>query len=212
MFSNSVLFASNGFFQRHLLLENVSHSSQLERVALAGSLSGIVMAGVNCPVELLKVRLQVQDHKTKKYKNIFDCAIKTVKSDGIPGIYRGLSATILREIPSFAGYFAVYEGLKGYFKTTIIHDSIWSPIISGGFAGIAAWLPCYPQDVIKSVIQSHETRLSIPQAASNIYKTSGYKGFFKGFTPTMIRAFPANAATFLGYEIVMTAFNKNKES
>lgn len=135
-----------------------------------------------------------------------------MKLDGFSGLYRGLSATILREIPSFAGYFAVYEGLKGYFMTTIIHDSIWNPIISGGFAGIAAWLPCYPQDVIKSVIQSHDNKLSIPQAASKIYKTSGFKGFFKGFTPTMIRAFPANAATFLGYELVMTTFKKNKES
>lgn len=122
-----------------------------------------------------------------------------------------MSATILREIPSFAGYFSVYEGVKGYLKNTIIHDSAWNPIISGGCAGIAAWLPCYPQDVIKSVIQSHETKLSIPQAAHKIYQTSGLRGFFKGFTPTMIRAFPANAATFLGYELIMSSF-KNKES
>lgn len=209
--SNSVLFASNGFFQRHLLLENVPHSLQLDRIAVAGSLSGFVMAGVNCPVELLKVRLQVQDHKTKKYKNIFDCAIKTVKSDGFTGLYRGLSATILREIPSFAGYFAVYEGIKSHLNShTTISNTIWNPILSGGCAGIAAWLPCYPQDVIKSVIQSSSgTKLSIPQASRIIYQKAGLKGFFKGFTPTMIRAFPANAATFLGYEIVMTAF-KNK--
>lgn len=99
--------------------------------------------------------------------------------------------------------------MKGYLKTTIIHDSIWNPILSGGCAGIAAWLPCYPQDVIKSVIQSNESKLTIPQATSKIYKTSGFKGFFKGFTPTMIRAFPANAATFLGYELIISTFNKS---
>ncbi len=60
-----MLFASNGFFQRHILFSEVPHSSQLDRIALAGSLSGVVMATVNCPVELLKVRLQVQDHKDK---------------------------------------------------------------------------------------------------------------------------------------------------
>lgn len=65
LISNSVLFASNGFFQRHVLIPNTSHASQLDRVGLAGSLSGIVMATVNCPVELLKIRLQVQDHKIK---------------------------------------------------------------------------------------------------------------------------------------------------
>ena len=61
-FSNSVLFASNGLFQRQILIEGVPHSSQLDRIAVAGSLSGIVMASINCPVELLKIRLQVQDN------------------------------------------------------------------------------------------------------------------------------------------------------
>lgn len=68
--SNSVLFSSNGFFQRHLLIPNMPHSFQLDKVALAGSLSGVVMAGVNCPVELIKVRLQVQDHNNRVQKII----------------------------------------------------------------------------------------------------------------------------------------------
>lgn len=132
-----------------------------------------------------------------------------------------MNATILREIPSFAGYFSktlfetpyfnvylvVYEGLKAYLKGTVIHDSIWNPIISGGLAGIAAWLPCYPQDVIKSVIQSNESKLTVLEATSKIYKAYGVKGFFKGFTPSMMRAFPANAATFLGYEFIMNRIN-----
>lgn len=110
-------------------------------------------------------------------------------------------------------FLVVYEGLKGHFKkskrnistnsNSQIPDTLWNPIISGGCAGIAAWLPCYPQDVIKSVIQSSPTKLTLYQAIKHIHKTSGYRGFFKGFGPTMLRAFPANSATFLGYELVM---------
>lgn len=100
--------------------------------------------------------------------------------------------------------------MKAYLKNTIIHDSVWNPIISGGCAGIAAWLPCYPQDVIKSVIQSNPSKLTLLQAAQKIYSTSGSRGFLKGFTPTMIRAFPANAATFLGYELIMSTFTDGK--
>lgn len=111
----------------------------------------------------------------------------------------------------------VYEGVKGYFrdknKNTLnrfsipIPDTVWNPLVSGGCAGIAAWLPCYPQDVIKSVIQSSPTKLSLLQAIKHIHNSSGYRGFFKGFTPTMVRAFPANAATFLGYEFVTRSLN-----
>jgi solute carrier family 25 (mitochondrial carnitine/acylcarnitine transporter), member 20/29 len=101
-------------------------------------------------------------------------------------------------------FLVAYEASKAHFQSTIIHDSVWNPILSGGLAGIAAWLPGYPQDVIKSVIQSHDKHLSLPQATRQIFKSHGVKGFFKGFTPTMLRAFPANAATFLGYELVMS--------
>lgn len=98
--------------------------------------------------------------------------------------------------------------MKHRLHNSPMHDSLWNPIISGGFAGIAAWLPCYPQDVIKSVIQSSSSKLTLLQAIKKIHQTSGYSGFFKGFGPTMVRAFPANAATFVGYEIVMKTFRK----
>jgi solute carrier family 25 carnitine/acylcarnitine transporter 20/29 len=37
--------------------------------------------------------------------------------------------------------------------------------------------------------------------AHKIYSELGIRGFFRGFGPTMLRAFPANAATFLAYEV-----------
>lgn len=82
-------------------------------------------------------------------------------------------------------------------------DSPIALLISGGMAGIAAWLPCYPQDVLKSRIQSSAHPITLREAARSLYATSGIKGFWKGFGPTMCRAFPANAATFLGYELAI---------
>lgn len=79
---------------------------QLDRVLLSGMLSGGVMAFINCPVELLKVRIQVQDRGCQqRYKNIFDCAWKSLRAEGPSGLFRGLNATLLRDLPSFAGYF-----------------------------------------------------------------------------------------------------------
>lgn len=101
--------------------------------------------------------------------------------------------------------------MKAHLHSTSLRDSLWTPIISGGCAGIAAWLPCYPQDVLKSRIQSSVNKVGLVEATATLFKTAGMKGFYKGFTPTMIRAFPANAATFMGYEFVMNLF-KNKLS
>lgn len=37
---------------------------------------------------------------------------------------------------------------------------------------------------------------------THIHAQHGLAGFFRGFAPTICRAFPANAATLLTYEIV----------
>ena len=39
------------------------------------------------------------------------------------------------------------------------------------------------------------------QLAQQIVAKEGASAFFKGWTAAMIRAFPANAAVFLGYEL-----------
>lgn len=112
-FCNSVLFAANGQFRQYLLDPQLLHDEQLDRVVLAGMASGCVMAFVNCPVELLKVRLQIQDHskETHRYRGLLHCAWLTVKADGIFGLYRGLLPTMLRELPSFAAYFGIFRVL-----------------------------------------------------------------------------------------------------
>lgn len=39
-----------------------------------------------------------------------------------------------------------------------------------------------------------------------ILREEGPKALFKGFTPVMLRAFPANAACFLGFELALNFF------
>ena len=123
-----------------------------------------------------------------------------MRTAGPLGLYRGLSATIARDVPSFAAYFASYEALKAMLNQELgVHQL--NPLMAGGFAGIAAWLVCYPQDVIKSRMQSTSAYSSSADCARSIWREVGWRGFFRGFAPTMARAFPANAATFAAYEL-----------
>jgi solute carrier family 25 carnitine/acylcarnitine transporter 20/29 len=36
-----------------------------------------------------------------------------------------------------------------------------------------------------------------------IYQTEGIKGFYKGFTPCLIRSIPANSSAFLAMELIL---------
>lgn len=192
------------------------------KITVAGAMAGAVMSVVNCPIELLKVRLQVQDPtRPRIYRNIFDCAQQMVRAGGITGLYRGYMTTLFRDVPSFAAYFGIYESLKRAFynRPHDYHDKDYTSslhplqaLLAGGIAGLAAWLPCYPQDVIKSRMQASSHYSSTLHCAKTLIIEGGWQSLFRGFAPTMARAFPANAATFLAYELVQATFQSSSSS
>jgi solute carrier family 25 carnitine/acylcarnitine transporter 20/29 len=139
-----------------------------------------------------------------QYRSLVDCARKTVQAEGAAGLYRGFSATLVRDLPSFAGYFFFYEAAKRsvsrWDNRTEAELTPFELLFCGGLAGFGAWLPAYPQDVLKSRMQSSPQRVSLGAALRGLLHESGWRGLFRGFSPTMARAFPANAATFMAFE------------
>ncbi|KAI9724983.1 MAG: hypothetical protein M1812_000259 [Candelaria pacifica] len=80
----------------------------------------------------------------------------------------------------------------------------------GGLAGEMLWLGSYPFDVVKSKMQSdgfgdmrryHGMRDCFRQT----YVREGWRGFWKGIGPTLLRAMPVSAGTFAVVEATMRA-------
>lgn len=83
-------------------------------------------------------------------------------------------------------------------------------LTAGGLAGMAMWSLAIPPDVIKSRYQGapQGTYTGFIDCARQTIAKDGMKALFKGFGPAMARAFPANAATFLGVEYSLQVMNK----
>lgn len=63
---------------------------------LFGSIAGIVGKVIEYPFDTVKVRLQSQpDGIPAQYKGPVDCFRQSWRADGIPGLYRGLSAPLV---------------------------------------------------------------------------------------------------------------------
>lgn len=97
-----------------------------------------------------------------------------MRAQGPLGIYRGIGITLLRDCPSYGLYFSkfkrttyddyltymplvTYEGLKRTFQYMKGPDqtlSTFDLLMAGGLSGFGAWIPAYPQDVIKSRMQN----------------------------------------------------------
>ncbi len=70
---------------------------------IAGGLTGIPLSFVEGPVELVKSKMQVMTTNDGKMTT-FKCAQMIAKDHGIRGVYQGLGATLMRNIPANAFY------------------------------------------------------------------------------------------------------------
>ncbi|EJC97996.1 mitochondrial carrier [Fomitiporia mediterranea MF3/22] len=84
---------------------------------IAGAGGGLVASVATCPLDVIKTKLQAQRvrHGDRAYKGVFGTAKHILYTDGVRGLYRGLGPTILGYLPTWAIYFAVYDGVKTYF-------------------------------------------------------------------------------------------------
>ena len=57
---------------------------------VAGTVAGISVCLVGHPFDTLKVRLQTQPVSNPIYKGLTDCFLKTLKWEGIGGLYKGV--------------------------------------------------------------------------------------------------------------------------
>jgi solute carrier family 25 (mitochondrial carnitine/acylcarnitine transporter), member 20/29 len=144
-------------------------------------------------------------------KGPIDVAKHVVRDAGAIGLFKGLVPTLGREIVGNAVMFGVYEAVKQYLAGGRDTSNLGrgSQIVAGGLAGACFWLAVYPSDVVKSVIQVDDYKKpkysGSVDAARKIVAADGVKGLFKGFGPAMARSVPANAATFVAYEITRSA-------
>ncbi len=134
-----------------------------------------------------------------------DCGRQMLRYNGITGLYQGLSPHLLRNIPAGSLYFGVYENIRLYYAEQLKLTSVSQlpsiyPLMAGGAAGVVYWGLIFPVDVIKSSFQTDNIDKSkrrykgIVSCALDLYKNEGgWKRFYRGFAPCMMRSIPANS-------------------
>jgi solute carrier family 25 (mitochondrial phosphate transporter), member 23/24/25/41 len=79
-----------------------------------GALSGAVSATVVYPLNLLRTRLQAQGTvlHPPTYTGIMDVTRKTIKGEGLVGLFRGVTPNLLKVAPAVSISYVVYENSK----------------------------------------------------------------------------------------------------
>ncbi|KAK9706719.1 hypothetical protein RND81_07G147300 [Saponaria officinalis] len=218
-FESSLLFGIYSQTKQTLQGKLQSSGPNPSVIIPSAAFSGAIISFVLCPTELVKCRMQVQGTdslvpKSSRYTGPLDCAFKTFKTEGVTGIFRGGVTTFMRESVGNAMFFSVYENVRHVMHLKLKDTSheyrsmaeMGIGLLSGGLGGVAFWLTVLPLDVAKTMIQTNpdQNYTRNPFRVLNmVYRQAGLRGCYAGLGPTIVRAFPANAAAIVTWEFAM---------
>ncbi|XP_063001769.1 solute carrier family 25 member 45 isoform X1 [Elgaria multicarinata webbii] len=219
---NSVTFGAYGNALLYLCntpcRDRHSDPPSYAHVFMAGSFSGLMQAVILAPVDLIKVRLQNQNHPygrsrvvpeeaQPRYRGPMHCSAVIFREEGFAGLFRGGWALVLRDTPTMAVYFLVYTGLCRGMTTERQEPGPVTVLLAGGCAGTVSWALATPMDVVKARLQMDGLKQTEYRGVLDCVVTSarkeGLRVFLKALSLNAARAFPVNAVTFLSYESLL---------
>lgn len=218
----AIRFVSFEFYKS--VLEDAQGQVSFGRTFLAGLGAGITEAVlVVTPMDVLKIRLQAQRHSmadpldVPKYRNVGHAAYRIVMDEGPAALYKGVTLTALRQSTNQAVNFTAYQQFKDLLLEHQNLDQLpsYQHLLAGGISGALGPLSNAPIDTIKTRIQRGGPTVSgaesgwarFMRVATTIYKEEGWRAFYKGLTPRLLRVAPGQAITFMVYERIQRWLN-----
>lgn len=199
------------------------HELAVWQLASAGAMTGILASFVLCPVELVKCRMQAlccgdtcygMPRSINNRSGMLCYAREVLRTDGVRGLYRGLSGMWAKEVPGSFIYFGSYELAKSVATAQLQESNHYSKttvFLCGVFAGLCFCIT-HPIESIKTRVQvTPDGKQGFIKAACSILKEEGLKPLCSGMKPNMIRACIYSGVQFVTYEMVKDSFLKHQD-
>uniref|UniRef100_A0AC35TH00 t-SNARE coiled-coil homology domain-containing protein n=1 Tax=Rhabditophanes sp. KR3021 TaxID=114890 RepID=A0AC35TH00_9BILA len=201
---------------------DVSGKRQMTTIetSIASFISGVTTRALIQPLDVLKIRFQLQEEPLKgknngKYKSIFQALRLIAKDEGYAAFWKGhVPAQYLSQIYAvvqFTLYGELYKALK---KSNVFGENNKMAIdfVAGGLAGCVATTMAMPLDVIRTrMVAQGEPKIypTFSRTFAIMYKNEKIGGFYKGLIPSLYHIVPFTGLQFLIYDFMGTLWNKN---
>ena len=166
------------------------------------------------------MRLQSQpDHLSLRYTGPLDCFQQSIRSNGMLGLYRGISAPLVgAALETSSLFFFERIGRESLFRAGLYDRSSPLPLsalwLTGAISGAFTSLVLTPVELVKCKIQVSATSVEgglhfAPkplQVIREVFRHQGLKGFWHGQLGTLIRETGGCAAWFGSKETVSLLF------
>ncbi|EHY59634.1 mitochondrial thiamine pyrophosphate transporter [Exophiala dermatitidis] len=198
-------------------VERLKDEGTRKQVVIAGGVAGLVSRFCIAPLDVVKIRLQLQPHslsdplscdgiKGPIYKGVFSTLRAIVRQEGIRALWKG-------NIPAELMY-VCYGGVQftAYRSITQLQSLLprrpppsVESFISGAGAGAAATTATYPFDLLRTRFAAQGPQRvynGLLFAVRDISRNEGFRGFFRGLSAAVGQIVPYMGLFFSSYEFL----------
>ncbi|XP_069785405.1 mitochondrial thiamine pyrophosphate carrier [Narcine bancroftii] len=181
--------------------------------ALAGSAAGLLTRVIINPLDVLKIRFQLQIEPLSllepraKYHGIVQATSTIFREEGLLAFWKGHVPAQLLSISYGAVQFASFEFLTKFAHNTLSCNSR-NPLVHfvcGGLAACSATVTVQPIDTLRTrFVAQGEPKVyrNLYHAVITMYSREGSLSFYRGLTPTVVAVFPYAGLQFAFYNIL----------
>lgn len=162
---------------------------------LAGGAAGTAVDVILFPLDTIKTRLQSE-------AGFF-------RSGGIRGVYSGLLSAALGSAPGAALFFTAYETTKKQFSGHFRNKQFESVghMTAASLGEVTACLVRVPVEVVKQRTQALNTGSSLASFRLTL-QSEGLRGFYRGYTSTVMREIPFSIIQFPLWEFMKSTWSE----
>ncbi|KAL6818678.1 mitochondrial carrier [Trichoderma sp. SZMC 28013] len=185
------------------------------QVVSAGAIAGLVSRFIVAPLDVVKIRLQLQPYslsdplaplrEAPAYRGTVQTIKHILRHEGLTGLWKGNVPAELMYVCYSAVQFTTYRSTTVFLQTALptrMPDSA-ETFVAGAVSGAAATGATYPLDLLRTRFAAqgrHRVYSSLRGALWDIYRDEGPKGFFRGLGPALGQIIPFMGIFFASYE------------
>lgn len=177
----------------------------------SGSLAGGVTNTIVYPLIYVRTVLGADLGKVKKYKNMGDCIMQTVKQGGFMSLYNGIGPSSIGIVVYRGAQFGLQDTIKAFnpYQKDFTAIGVASKFVVAQIAVSVSGIAAYPFDTLQRRLQIEATKPKEDQiyngmadCAKKIMAKEGAGGFFKGALANILRGTGAAIVLVLYDEII----------
>lgn len=182
----------------------ISNSSRF----VAGGIGGVISQFCIYPIEALKTRVMSSSGGQARGNALILQTARDMWSRGrFRYFFRGLPAGLIGVFPYSAIDMSTFEGIKlAYTQWAGEEPGVAGSLAFGAISGGVGASSVYPLNLVRTRLQAQgtpahpQTYLGVRDAAWKCYQLEGWRGFYKGLTPTLVKVVPAVAISYAVYD------------